>query len=198
VLCGDKRWLLPFFFFPVQKHKSLFFLILVCFCLFFLPSCFFLFWWWWCTYLPRRRPNNRSWATVDNSITIFFFCCRQWHKAILRTATRKVGGGALFSVSSSVIFSLVPLFFRSLNLLSKSLSLLTLLFFSFVFHPLQKMNSSVFHLLFLFFLYYPKIFSPISAPSCSSLSLGIYKEEKGKRWLLPLSSHVTGVWWSGG
>jgi hypothetical protein len=60
------------------------------------------------------------------------------------------------------------------------------------------MCSSVFQLSFLFFLYYPKIFSPIFAPSCSSLSPGIYKEEKGKRWLLPLSSHITGVGWSSG
>jgi hypothetical protein len=42
-LCGDKRWLLPFFFFPVQKHKSLFFLLFSLFVCSSSPLVFFFF-----------------------------------------------------------------------------------------------------------------------------------------------------------
>ena len=42
-LYGDKRWLLSFFYFPLQKHKSLFSLLFFYFCVLFLLSCFFCF-----------------------------------------------------------------------------------------------------------------------------------------------------------
>jgi len=43
-LCGDRWWLLPFFLFFVQRHKSLFFPSLFRFLfLFFVLSCFFPF-----------------------------------------------------------------------------------------------------------------------------------------------------------
>ena len=68
-----------------------------CLFLFVLPPLLFLSVLMMVVLLPSSSSSEESpWATVDSSTTISFFCCRQWLKAILGTATSKVGGGALF------------------------------------------------------------------------------------------------------
>ena len=113
-----------------------------------------------------------------------------------------------------LLFSSVFLFFCSFPLLKSPFSVLLcfqLLWFSnrhpLLFFPTVKISfgslcffsqtSPYFLSVFCFCFPFFSLFFPSIYPLCSSLSPGIYKEEKKERELLPLSSHGTGVRWLG-